>query len=102
MANGLTEEDVRHVAKLSRLKLSDEEVGVFAEQLGAVLGYMDKLKELDLEGVEEMAHPTNMVNKLRLDEVGASLDVEEVLANAPASDEPYFKVPKVLGDGGSA
>jgi aspartyl-tRNA(Asn)/glutamyl-tRNA(Gln) amidotransferase subunit C len=98
----ITEKDVRHVAKLSRLKLSDEQVHYFTAQLSNVLGYIDKLAELNVEGVEPMAHPTDMTNSFRDDTPGTPLPVDMALANAPDSDPPFFKVPKVLGDGGGA
>jgi aspartyl-tRNA(Asn)/glutamyl-tRNA(Gln) amidotransferase subunit C len=102
MTHQLTEAEVRHVAKLSRLKLTDDQVRHFTTQLGHVLEYIDKLSELDVENVEPMAHPTSMTNKLREDVVTPALPIDQVLANAPASDPPFFKVPKVLGDGPSA
>ena len=102
MAEKITQEQVRHVAKLSRLKMSDEEVGFFTSQLSSVLDYIGKLNELDVEGVEPMAHPTEMTNKFRNDEPGEPLTVAAALANAPAAAPPFFKVPKVLGEGGGA
>lgn len=102
MSDPITEQDVRHVAKLSRLKLSDEQIAHYTQRLGAVLGYMDKLGELDLDDVEPLAHPTEITNALRKDEAGEPIDTDAALANAPAADPPFFKVPKVLGDGGGA
>jgi aspartyl-tRNA(Asn)/glutamyl-tRNA(Gln) amidotransferase subunit C len=98
MPDKITEQQVRHVARLSRLKLSDEQMRAFASELGEVLDYIDKLNELDVEGVEPMAHPTDMTNRFREDEPAEPLSVDEALANAPDADRPYFKVPKVLGD----
>ncbi len=98
----ITEQEVRHAAQLSRLKLSDEKVRAFTVQMAQVLGYIEKLNELDVTGVEPMAHPNDACNRLRDDEPGATLSPEQALANAPASDPPYFRVPKVLGDGGGA
>ena len=102
MSEKLTDEQVRHVAKLSRLKLSDDQIHFFAEQLSHVLGYIDKLSELNVDGVEPMAHPTDMTNKLRPDEPTPGMPVDAALANAPASDPPFFRVPKVLGEGSGA
>ena len=102
MSNKITEQDVRHVAKLSRLKLDDEQIQHFTGQLSSVLEYIDKLNELDVTNVEPMAHPTDMTNVLREDVPTEPLPVDKALQNAPAAVEPYFKVPKVLGDGGSA
>ncbi len=102
MSEKLTENDVRKVAKLSRLKLTDDQVAFYTDQLAHVLGYIDKLSELDVDNVEPMAHPTDMTNKLRPDEPTAGMPVDAALANAPASDPPFFKVPKVLGEGSGA
>jgi aspartyl-tRNA(Asn)/glutamyl-tRNA(Gln) amidotransferase subunit C len=102
MAEKLTDEQVRHVAKLSRLKLTDEQIHFFAESLSHVLDHIDKLSEVDVEGVEPMAHPTDMVNRLRDDEPRAGIAVDLALANAPQADPPFFKVPKVLGEGSGA
>lgn len=98
----ITESDVRQVAKLSRLHVSDEEVHHFTEQLAAVLDYIGKLNELDVDGVEPMAHPLELVNVLRPDEEQTGIATDTALANAPAKTPPFFKVPKVLGDGPSA
>jgi aspartyl-tRNA(Asn)/glutamyl-tRNA(Gln) amidotransferase subunit C len=102
MPEKLTDQQVRHVAKLSRLKLDAAQVRYFAEQLSDVLGYIDKLGELDVADIEPMAHPTNMTNRLRADDPVPGMPVDQALANAPDADPPFFKVPKVLGDAGSA
>lgn len=100
--NRITEADVRHVAKLSRLHLTDPQVHAFTEQLAGVLGYVAKLEELDLRGVEPMAHALTLTNVMREDAEQPGLPVDAVLANAPEKDQPYFKVPKVLDDGSGA
>ncbi len=102
MPPSISEASVRHAANLSRLKLSDEQVRFFTEQLSGVLDYIAKLNELEVDGVEPMAHPTDIVNRFRDDVVTESLSVEKVLHNAPEADPPFFKVPKVLGEGPGA
>lgn len=102
MAQPITEDDVRHVAKLSRLKLTDDEVSHFTGQLAAVLSYIGKLNELDLEGVEPLAHASDQTSVLRDDAEQAGLSPDDALANAPDRQDAFFKVPKVLGDGGGA
>lgn len=97
MSDKITEDQVRHVAKLSRLSLTDEQITFFTSQLGDVLDYVAKLNELDVENVEPMAHPTGMTGNLREDEPTEPLPVDRALENAPESDPPFFKVPKVLG-----
>ena len=99
-ANGsarLTEADVRHVAKLARLSPPDDLIPVYAEQLGGILDYVAKVGEVDVEGVEPTAHAVTLANVLRQDAVGEQLSVDQVLRNAPDSDPPFFKVPKVIG-----
>lgn len=98
----ITEADVRHVAKLSRLRLSDEEITGFTSQLAHVLDYISKLNELDVEGVEPMAHAADITNALRDDEPQPGMPTNAALANAPAQHPPFFKVPKVLGEGSGA
>lgn len=102
MSERLTDAQVRHVAKLSRLKMDDAQVHFFAEQLSKVLGYISKLNELDVETVEPMAHPTSMTNKFREDVERPGMALGMALANAPDADESFFKVPKVLGDSSGA
>lgn len=89
---------VRHVGKLSRIELTDEQVETFSRQLGSILEYFDKLQELDTEGVEPMAHAVELTNVFGDDAAGESLSPDAALANAPARDEDFFQVPKVIGD----
>lgn len=100
--SSLTNQQVRHVAKLARLTVSDDEAKRFAEQLSDVLDYVSKLNELDVTDVEPMAHAHDITNALREDEPVPGLPVEAALANAPDAEPPFFKVPKVLGDGSGA
>ncbi len=102
MSQRLSEDDVRKVAKLGRLRLSDAEVHQYAEQLSKVLDYIAKLGELNVEGIAEMAHALDQTNVLRPDVAEPGLTVEQALANAPDADPPFFKVPKVIDDGSGA
>lgn len=88
--------DVEHVARLARLELSDEERNLFAGQMGAILGYVDKLKELDTEGVLPTSHAVPMENSFREDVVGLSIGIEKALANAPDRAGSFYRVPKVI------
>lgn len=92
-------EEVRHVAALARLGLSDAEARETAAQLGRILDYMDKLRELDTEAVEPMAHVLPLRNVARVDEPGETLPHDEALANAPEREGKYFKVPKIVESG---
>ncbi|HEX4979536.1 MAG TPA: Asp-tRNA(Asn)/Glu-tRNA(Gln) amidotransferase subunit GatC [Acidimicrobiales bacterium] len=94
----ITEADVRHVATLARLDLTDDEVALFTGQLEAVLEHADDVESLDVEGVAPTAHPLPLVNVLRDDVAGESLDRDEVLAMAPAAEDRRFRVPRILGE----
>lgn len=92
----ISKDDVLHVAGLARLELSENEVSKYEEELNDVLKFMDKLNELDTEGIEPSAHVLDINNVFREDEVEESFDVEEILANAPEREDDYFKVPSIL------
>jgi aspartyl-tRNA(Asn)/glutamyl-tRNA(Gln) amidotransferase subunit C len=93
----LSDDDVRHVAKLARLAIPDDQIHRFAEQLSGILGYVEQIGEVDVEGVEPTAVAVPMTNVLRDDTIGPMLPVDAVLQNAPDRDPPFFKVPKVIG-----
>lgn len=92
----ITTRDVEHVAALARLELDEAEKARFTDQLNAVLAYVEKLNELDTEGVEPTTHVLKPVNVLREDEVRPSWPVERVLMNAPDEEDGQFRVPAVL------
>ena len=102
MAKKIDQNQVRKVAKLSRLDLSDAEVEEFTGQLSAILEYVEKMNELDTTGVEPLAHCLPVNNVLREDSAKESLGTDKVLANAPQRDGEFFKVPKILDDGSGA
>ena len=93
MAVGISPDEVRHVARLARLSLTDDELGRFGEQLGAILDAVSKVAELDLDDVPPTAHPLDLVNVWAEDEPRPCLPVEEALANAPDRDGNFFRVP---------
>lgn len=88
--------DVKYVAHLARLKLSPEEEKQLGTQLGDILGYIEKLKEVDVTGVEPTAHPFPLVNVTRPDEPRASLPHEDAMRNAPQEGGGLFTVPKIV------
>jgi aspartyl-tRNA(Asn)/glutamyl-tRNA(Gln) amidotransferase subunit C len=92
----ITEDQVRYVAHLSRLNLSDEEVETFGQQLDEIISYVEKLNELDTSDVEPMIHAADVENVFRDDEAGESLSRREALRNAPDDAEGCFKVPRIL------
>jgi len=87
--------DVSYVANLARIELTDEETKLFQGQLDQVLEYVEQLGELDVSNVEPTAHAVPLVNVLRADEPGVSLDNDTVIANAPASRDGQILVPKI-------
>jgi aspartyl-tRNA(Asn)/glutamyl-tRNA(Gln) amidotransferase subunit C len=88
--------DVKYVAHLARLSLSPDEEQKISAQLGNILGYIEKLKEVDVSGVEPTAHAFPLVNVTRTDEVRPSLSQEDALRNAPAQANGLFIVPKIV------
>ncbi len=87
----LTKEEVKHIAKLSRIELSDEELEKYSEQLSSILGYIDKLNEVDTTGVEVTAQVTGLRNVLRKDEVRKSLTQEEAISTAKKTERGYVQ-----------
>ena len=88
----------QHVAGLARLALSEAEVEHFTEQLAVILGHAADVAGLDLDGVPPTAHPLPVVNVLRPDVVGPTLDRDEVLAAAPEAEDGRFRVPRIMGE----
>ena len=85
--------EVEHVARLARLALRDEELERLGSQLNAILEAVGKVSELDLEDVEPTAHPLDVLNVWRADEARPSLSTDDALANAPAREGDFFRVP---------
>ena len=92
----VTDFDVHYVADLARLELAPEEERKFGAQLGQVLGYIEKLSQLDVSQVQPTAHAVPLVNVTRADETQPSLPAEEALRNAPAKANGLFLVPKIV------
>ena len=88
--------DVKYVAHLARLSLTPDEERKIGAQLGNILGYIEKLKEVDVSGVEPTAHAFPLVNLTRPDEVRPSFSNEQALRNAPAQANGLFIVPKIV------
>lgn len=97
VTQNIDESLVRHIGKLSRIELTDEQVSTFGPQLSAILEYFDKLSELNTDGVEPMVHAVELRNVLAEDTPGESLTPDAALANAPKRDGAFFMVPKVIG-----
>ena len=87
---------VEHIADLSRLSLSKEELELFGSQLSDILTHIKKLEELDTSGVEPTSHALVLENVDREDVVRESLSVDEALSNAPDRHEGFYRVPKII------
>lgn len=98
MSGRLSAAEVAHVARLARLELTAEELERYTEQLAAVLDHAADVASLDTSGVPPTAHPLPLINVLREDVAVPSLDRDEVLAQAPASEDDRFRVPRILGE----
>jgi aspartyl-tRNA(Asn)/glutamyl-tRNA(Gln) amidotransferase subunit C len=94
----ISKDDVTKVAELARLEVTEEETGIFTEQLGNILEYIEKLNELDTDNVEPTSHVLDISTPLREDKVVKWLSIEEVLQNAPESEDNFFVVPQVIED----
>ena len=93
----ITIDDARHVARLARLALDESRLQRLTGQLESILEYVNKLQQVNTAGVEPLAHALPLHNVFREDVVEPSLPLDKVLQNAPESEGPFFKVPKVLG-----
>jgi aspartyl-tRNA(Asn)/glutamyl-tRNA(Gln) amidotransferase subunit C len=92
----ITEQNVKHIASLARIKLSKQEVKKFQKQLGSIIEYFDKLNEVDTKGVEPTSQVTGLVNKLRKDEARDFLTQKHALANAPKKERGFFETKAAL------
>lgn len=92
----IEEKDVRHIANLARLHVSDEEVRTFASQLGQILEHVNEISELDTSKVEPTSHAVALSNVFREDKVDHEVSPEAALSNAPEQEEGGFKVPRII------
>lgn len=94
----LSAEEIRKVADLARLELTDAELALMAPQLSAIVDYINQLQQVNTDGVEPLAHALDVQDVFRADEPAPSLPPNEALANAPARKGDYYRVPPVFGD----
>ncbi|MBA2175965.1 Asp-tRNA(Asn)/Glu-tRNA(Gln) amidotransferase subunit GatC [Halobacillus locisalis] len=92
----ISKEEVKHVANLARLAISEEEAETFTKQLDDIITYAEQLNELDTEGVEPTTHVLDLKNVMRKDEPKKWIEQEDALNNAPDHQDGQFKVPSVL------
>ncbi len=89
---------VHEIARLARLRLTDDEVARMARELDAILTHIEELRQIDTSAVEPMTHAVPFDCPMRDDRVGPMLEVDEALANAPRREEGFFAVPRVVPD----
>lgn len=94
----INKDEVKYIADLASLKLSEEEVDKFSKQLSDILDYVEKLDELDTEDIVPTAYTIPVKNILREDKVEESLNLEKVLQNAPEKINNQFRVPKIMDE----
>jgi aspartyl-tRNA(Asn)/glutamyl-tRNA(Gln) amidotransferase subunit C len=92
----ISSKEVEHIARLARLQLSTEEITKYQAELSSILEYIEQLKQVDTSGIDLTAHYTSNEETSREDKTGASLPVDDALANAPAGFNNMFSVPKVI------
>lgn len=92
----ISKDQVKHVAHLARLAVTEEEAELLTEQLDKIIGFAEELNELDTDNVEPTTHVLELKNVLREDEVRNSVSVDEAMKNAPAQKDGQFKVPNIL------
>jgi len=93
----LSADEVRKVADLARLEISEAELDTLARQLSAIVDYINQLQQVNTDGVEPLAHALDLHDVFRDDVPGQSLSTDEALANAPARKDNYYRVPPVFG-----
>lgn len=98
----MDKDTIEKVALLARLELSPEEVESLRQDMGRILEYVDQLGQLPTAEVEPLAHPGDIVNALREDQVHPSFDRGTLLRNAPKTDGEFYLVPAVLGESGKS
>lgn len=92
----ITKDQVKHVANLARLAISDQEAEMFTEHLSSIIAYAEQLNELDTTNVEPTTHVLDLKNVLRKDEPKTTITQEEALKNAPDKQDGHFRVPSIL------
>jgi aspartyl/glutamyl-tRNA(Asn/Gln) amidotransferase, C subunit len=92
----ISRDDIKTIARLSRLEVSEENMPQLERELSDILSYVEQLNELNLDGVETMAHAVPLQNVLRADQVKPSIDHDKALSTAPVEDDGYFAVPRVV------
>ncbi len=92
----VTIDDVKHIAELSQLKFSEDELINFTREMNNILKYVEKLNEINTENIQPLTHTIEVVNVFRQDEIKQSISKQEAFKNAPDNTEDFFRVPKII------
>ncbi len=92
----VSKDEIKNIAKLAKLNLSEAEVIEFTGDMNKILNYMDKLNELDTDNIRPLSNPLETYNVFREDELKKSIDREDALKNSPGRNDEFFQVPKVI------
>ncbi len=92
----ITEDEVRHIVKLARLSLSEDELSMYSGQLNAIIGHVEQLNTLDTTGIGPTSHVLPITNIMRDDVQMPSLSNDEALKNAPDPSDKFYRVPKII------
>lgn len=98
----ISRDQVAHLAKLSRLALSEQELASYSEQIDAILEHVKAIQEIDTSNVKEMSHPVDVINVVRKDVNRPGLTAEQALDQAPREDDGKFAIPQILSEGGES
>ncbi|SMG28112.1 aspartyl/glutamyl-tRNA(Asn/Gln) amidotransferase subunit C [Corynebacterium pollutisoli] len=98
VVSDISREEVAHLAMLSRLALSEDELKQFATQIDEIIGAVSAVQQVDTEGVEPMSHPHSIATSMREDVLVPTLTAEQALDQAPAAEDGRFMVPQILGE----
>ncbi len=98
----VTLENVKNIAELARLQITEDMLESYRGHMNEILEYVDKLNEIDTEGIEPTVAVQSSEKPLRSDELKSSLSIDEAMANAPSHARSFFRVPKVINSGGTA
>lgn len=92
----LTKDDVKHIANLAKLRFAEDELNEFATKLADIVQFVDQLREVDMDGIEPMAHPLDRVQRLREDVISEPVDRDTCQLNASHVSDGLYLVPRVL------
>ncbi|MGO1819410.1 MAG: Asp-tRNA(Asn)/Glu-tRNA(Gln) amidotransferase subunit GatC [Senegalia sp. (in: firmicutes)] len=93
----ISKNEVKHIARLSRLEFDDQKIEDFTSKFDSIINYVEKLQSVDTKGIKATSHPhSDIKNVMREDKIEESIDIEEIMKNAPEHENGYIKVKKII------